>query len=71
MHAQAKLGQLRGGTLAAKQITTEFGLELLDRPRQRGLGHVALVGGAREVEHARDGEEVANLMHFHDRTPIG
>ena len=70
VHAQAELGQLRGGALAAKQIAAEFGLKLFDRPRQRRLGDVALVGGAREVEHTRDGEEVANLMHLHDRAPV-
>ncbi len=70
MHAQAEFGQLRRRPLAAKQVATEFGLELLDRPRQRRLGDVALVGRAREVEHAGDGEEVANLVHLHDRAPI-
>ena len=70
MHALAEFGQLRGGPFAAKQVAAELGLELLDRPRQRRLRDVALVGGAREVEHARDGEEVANLMHLHGRAPI-
>src|SRR4051812_30279375 len=69
MHALAEFGQLRGGSFAAKQIAAEFCLELLDRPRQRWLGDVALVGGAREVEHTRDSQEVANLMHLHGRTP--
>ncbi len=67
VHAKAELGQLRGRTLAAEKIAAEFCLELLDRPRQRRLGDVARVGGAGEVEHTRDGEEVANLMHLHDR----
>jgi hypothetical protein len=29
------------------------------------LGDVALLGSAREIQDARDGEEVADLMHFH------
>ena len=70
MHALAELGQLRGGALAAKQIAAEFGLQLLDGPRQRRLRDVALVGGAREVEYTRDRKEVANLMHLHDRAPV-
>ena len=70
MHALAELGQLRGGPLAAKQVAAEFGLQLLDGPRQRRLRDVALVGGAREVEHARNREEVANLMHLHGRAPV-
>ena len=71
MHAQAEFGQLRGRPLAAEQVAAQFSLELLDRPRQRRLGHVALVRGTREIQHARDGEEVANLMHFHDRALTG
>src|SRR5260370_6666881 len=67
MHAQAEFGQLRRRPLAAKQIPAELSLDLLDRPLQRSLGHMALVSGAREVEHARDGAEVADLMHLHDR----
>ncbi len=67
MHALAEFGQLRGGPFAPEQVAAEFGLELLDRPRQRRLGDVALVGGAREIQRPRDGEEVPYLMHFHDR----
>ena len=67
MHAQAEFGQLRGRPLAAEQVAAKFGLELLDRPRQRRLGDVALVGGAREIQRPRDGEEISDLMHFHDR----
>ena len=66
MHALAELGHLRR-PFAPEQVAAELGFELLDRPRQRRLGHVALVGGAREIQHARDRQEVANLMHFHDR----
>jgi len=43
MHALTELGQLRGRPLAPEQIAAQFGLELLDRPRERGLSHVALV----------------------------
>ena len=71
MHALAEFGQLRRGAFAAKQVAAEFGLELLDRPRQRRLGDIARVRGARKIEQLRDGEEIANLMHFHDRAPIG
>ncbi len=67
MHALTEFGQLRGGTFAPEKVAAEFGLQLFDRPRQRRLRDIALVGGAREVEHARDREEVANLMHLHGR----
>ena len=46
----AEFGQLRRRPLAPEQIATHFRLKLLDRPRQRRLGDVALVGGAREVQ---------------------
>jgi hypothetical protein len=65
MHALAKLGQLRGWPFAPEQIAAEFGFELLDRPRQRRLRHVALVCGAREIQRPRDGKEVSDLMHLH------
>src|SRR5260221_11129014 len=67
MHTQAELGQLCGGALATEKVAAEFCLQLFDGPRQGWLGHVALVSSAREVEHAGDGEEVANLGHLHDR----
>jgi hypothetical protein len=54
---------------APEQITAHFRFELLDRPRQRRLGDIAFVGGAREIQRPRDGQEVSYLMHFHDRLP--
>ena len=70
MHALAEFGQLRRGAFAPKQIAAEFGFKLLDRPRQRRLGDVAIVSGAREVQQPRDGEEIADLMHLHDRAAL-
>jgi hypothetical protein len=69
MHAAPKLGHLRGWPLTPEQVAAEFSFQLLDRPRQRRLGYVALVGGAREIQRPRDGKEVSNLMHFHARAP--
>ena len=66
-HPLAELGQLRGRAFAAEQIAAQFGLKLLDRPRQRRLGHVAIVGRAREVQQTRNREEIPDLVHFHDR----
>jgi hypothetical protein len=65
VHALAEFGQLRRGALAAEQVAAELRLELLDRARQRGLGHVAVVSGAREVQQPSDGKEIPDLMHFH------
>src|SRR5260370_42818 len=66
VHALSEFGQLRGRAFAPEQVAAEFGLELLDRPCQRRLRDVALVGGAREIQRPRDGEEVTYLVHFHD-----
>ncbi len=55
------------GPLAPEQIAAELALELADGAGEGGLGDVALLGGAREIERSRHGEEVADLMHFHGR----
>jgi hypothetical protein len=65
LHHAPELGQVRVRALAMEQRPAELALEELDRPRQRGLRHVAALGGAREVELVRDGEEVADLVHLH------
>ena len=57
---------MRQRPLAPEQVAAELLLQQLDGPRQRGLGDVAGLGGAREVQRARQGEEVADLMHLHD-----
>jgi len=69
MHALAEFGELRRGAFALEQIAAELGFELLDGAGQRGLGDVALVGRAREIQDAADREEVAYLVHFHKSAP--
>src|SRR5271167_592881 len=66
MHALPELGQLRR-PFPAKQVAAKLGLQLLDRARQRRLRHVALVGGAGEIEHPRYRQKIPDLMHFHDQ----
>ena len=66
-HALAKLGELGLRALAPEQIAAELAFELADGPGQRRLGDVAFLGGAREIQHPRHGEEIADLMHFHGR----
>jgi hypothetical protein len=67
--ALAQLGELRG-PFAPKQVAAQLGLELLDRTRQRRLRHVALGGGAGEIERPRHREKIPDLMHFHDQAPL-
>src|SRR6516164_145022 len=68
-HAVAKLGELRMRTLAPKQITAQFLLELPYSAGQGGLRDVALLGAAREIERAGDRQEIPNLMHLHRSRP--
>lgn len=56
---------MRAGALAVKQRPAQFLLKKLDCPGQGGLGNVAALGGAGEIEFFRRGNEVADLMHFH------
>ncbi len=49
MRSLAEFGQLRCRSLPPEQIAAKLCLKLLDRPCQRRLGDVALVGGAREI----------------------
>lgn len=51
--------------LAPQQLACELFLELPDGSGQGGLRDVALFGRAREVERARDRQEIADLVHFH------
>ena len=68
-HALAKFGELRVRPLAAEEVAAQLAFELADGAGERGLRHVALLGGAREVERARHGQEVANLVHLHGAPP--
>ena len=47
---------------ALEESLTEFLLQLDDLLAQRGLGHVALLGGPAEILGPGDGDEVAQLM---------
>ena len=57
--------------MTPEQIATELAFELAYGAGQRRLSHVTFLRGAREIERARHGEEVADLMHFHkERAPL-
>ena len=49
-HALAELGELGLRPLAAEQIAAKLAFELADGARERRLGDVAFLGGAREIE---------------------
>ncbi len=55
--------------LAVEKRSAELVLQLLDCAGQCGLADVALLGGAREIQRACKGNEVAHLLHFHGRVP--
>src|SRR5260370_42159798 len=69
MHALAEFGHLRR-PFAPEQVAAELGFELLDRARQRRRRHVALVGGAGEIERPRHRWKITDLVHFHDQAPL-
>ena len=60
------LGQRHAAARAFEQGDAESPLELLDRPRQRRLGHPEPFGRPAEVQLLRDGDEVAQLAGLHD-----
>ena len=60
---------MRVGAFAVKQRAAELFLELLDGARQRGLSDVAALGRAGEVQFLAEAEEIADLMHFHKKSP--
>jgi hypothetical protein len=56
---------MRELALAAQQLAAELVLQLLDGACQSGLGNVAVLGSASEVEFACYRKEIADMMHFH------
>ena len=50
--------------LSPEQRSVQFGFELLDRPRERGLRDMELAGGPREVEVPGNRKEIPDLMHL-------
>ena len=67
LHDPPELGQMGLVALAIEQRAAQLLLEQLDRAGQRGLGDVALLRGAREIERLAQRHEVAGLVHFHRR----
>src|SRR5262245_10768998 len=54
-------------TLATEEVAAKLAFELADGTRQRRLSDVAFLGSAGEIERSRHGQEVAHLVHFHQR----
>ena len=67
----AEIGQMRQLALAPQQQAAQLLLELLDRPGQRGLRDVALLGRAGEVQRVGDRQKIADLVHLHAPTVPG
>jgi hypothetical protein len=68
-HEAPKLGEMRLVAFAMKEAPAQFGLERLDGARQSGLGDIAALGGAREIQLARQSQKIADLLHFHGSHP--
>ena len=63
----AEVGQPDGAAEAIEEAAAEFGFELLNLLRERGLRDVAFFGGPGEGAGVGDGAEVAELVEFHKR----
>jgi len=70
-HSLAKRREHGARSLASKKVAAQLPLQKLDRARQRWLGNVALLGRAGEIQRARDGQEVSDLVHFHANVTPG
>src|SRR5262249_41987198 len=64
-HELAELGQVGEAALTSDQQPPELLFEFLDRARERGLRHVALLRGAREVQRLAKGKKISDLIQFH------
>jgi hypothetical protein len=51
---------------ASEQGAAELSFQKLDRARQRRVGDLAELRGARKSAFGADGEEIFDLVHFHD-----
>jgi len=61
----AEVGEANGAAEAIEEAAAEFGFELLDLLRERGLRDMAFFGGSGEGASVGDGAEVAELVEFH------
>ena len=69
LHDPPELGEMGLVALAIEQRAAHLLLEQLDGTGQRGLGDVAPLRGAREIERLAQRHEVAGLVHLHGRAP--
>src|SRR5580693_3126920 len=63
----AERSEVRMPSRASEQGAAELSFQKLDRARQRRLGDLAELRGARKSAFGADGEEIFDLVHFHDR----
>src|SRR6187200_144831 len=68
-HHPPEFRQLNLRLVAAKQLTAEFELELLDGARQSRLRDMTAVCGAAEVERLADRQEIPDLRQLHRHIP--
>lgn len=62
----AERSEVRMPSRASEQGAAELSFQKLDRARQRRLGDLAELRGARKSAFGADGEEIFDLVHFHD-----
>lgn len=69
-HALAELRQLSLRPFPPEKVSPEFGFELPNGPRQRGLSDMAFLSRPREVARACHRQEISDLMHLHATQPV-
>jgi hypothetical protein len=65
----AQFGQSGGPDATVEQQPAQFGFQPLNRLGHRRLRNAAAARRAREAAMLADGEEIADLMWFHDAAP--
>jgi hypothetical protein len=68
-HHAPQFGKVGLIALAIEKPTAKLGFERLDGAREGGLGDVANLGSAGEVQLPSQRQEVPDLLHFHGASP--
>jgi len=68
-HQSTEVSQMREVPLAAKELATQFFLELMYSATERRNADAALLCSARKIQSLTRFEKIADLMQFHGTVP--
>src|ERR1700751_2801216 len=69
-HHLAEFGEMCVPALAAKQLAAKLCFQRLDGSGKRGLRYLATLRCARKIQFLSHREEIADLLHFHDKSTV-